>query len=55
MKDHIGTDGFCEFKAAQLTDLFKRWQAKEFSSNDYKGANCRGTYFSEANGFPKNF
>lgn len=55
MKDAIGTDGTCTFKAARLADLFERWKNGEFSSNDFKGANCRGTYFSEANGFPKGF
>ena len=55
MKDHIGTEGVCTFKAENLAALFERWKTGGFSSNDYKGANCRGTYFSEANGFTKGF
>ncbi len=51
MKDAIGTEGICTFKAANLADLFERWQTGKFSSEDYKGANCRGTYFTPANGF----
>lgn len=55
MKDAIGTDGICTFKAANLAALFGRWKDGEFSSSDYSGPNCQGTYFTPANGFPKGF
>lgn len=51
MSDVIGTDGTCTFKAANLAAAFERWNSGKFSSEDYKGANCRGTYFTPENGF----
>lgn len=55
MKDAIGTDGVCTFAAAKLAALFEHWKKGSFSTSDYKGAHCQGTYFTEANGFPKGF
>lgn len=55
MKDAIGTDGVCTFTTAKLAALFERWKKGSFSTSDYKGARCQGTYFTEANGFPEGF
>lgn len=51
MKDAIGTDGICTFKAANLAALFERWKDGNFSSSDLPKADCEGTYFSKENGF----
>lgn len=55
MSDAVGTGGICTFTTTKLVALLKRWKAGSFSSGDYKGAQCKGTYFTEANGFTKDF
>ena len=42
-----GLNGVCGFKLAALTVLVKNWKAGLFSTDDWKGANCRGTMFDQ--------
>lgn len=55
MKDAIGTDGICSFATERLAKLFEDWKDGSFSSEDFRGAKCKGTYFTPANGFVEGF
>ena len=54
MADMIGSEGECIFPADKLAALFTRWKDQSYSSEDYKGFGCKGTYFVPENGFTEN-
>jgi hypothetical protein len=42
-----GSDGICTFKRAKLVALLRKWKSGSFSSEDWKGGDCRGTMFDQ--------
>lgn len=44
----VGRDGICKFiKTGDLTALLTQWKGGSFSSNDFKGFDCKGEYFGQ--------
>jgi len=41
-----GRDGTCKFNTTDLTAVLTRWKAGNFSTEDFKVAECEGSYFS---------
>lgn len=55
MKNTVGKDGICKFTSEKLFALLDRWKNGRFSTEDFRGFGCKGTYFSPENGFRDGF
>lgn len=55
MKKFTGTDGQCTFPTKRLSTLFKRMKDQRFSTQDFKDASCKGSWFVAENGFYEGF
>lgn len=55
MKNTFGKDGVCTFSSEKLIALLGRWKNGRFSTEDFRGFGCKGTYFSPENGFREGF
>ncbi|HEY3053683.1 MAG TPA: LysM peptidoglycan-binding domain-containing protein [Thermoanaerobaculia bacterium] len=43
-----GRSGTCKFTTSDLTAMLTRWKARTFSTDDWKVAECQGTYFEHS-------
>ena len=41
------TEGVCTFKTENLVALLQKWKRGSFSTDDWKGVNCRGIVFDQ--------
>lgn len=42
-----GRDGTCKLTTMELSDMLTRWSNDQFSTEDFKGKDCEGRYFSK--------
>ncbi len=55
MRKFTGTEGTCTFAGQRFAETLARWKNQHFSSEDFKNANCKGSFFVPENGYAEGF